>query len=37
MGAAFDDVVGVANPRRVFAESTWATAVPQPIKTTANI
>jgi hypothetical protein len=37
MGVAVDDVVRVAGPRRVFGEPTWATAVPQPIKTMANI
>jgi hypothetical protein len=37
MGVAVDDVVRGAGPRRVFGEPTWATAVPQPIKTTANI
>jgi hypothetical protein len=36
-GTAVGDVMGVATPRRVFAGPTWATAVPQPIKTTANI
>jgi hypothetical protein len=37
-GAATGEVVvGVAGARRLFAELTWATAVPQPNKTTANI
>jgi hypothetical protein len=37
MGVAVDDVVGVAGARRVVVDPTWATAVPPPIKTTANI
>jgi hypothetical protein len=37
MGMAVDDVMGVAGVRRVVVDPTWATAVPQPIKTTANI
>ena len=37
-GAAIGEVaVGVAGARRVLAELTWAIAVPQPNKTTANI
>jgi hypothetical protein len=37
MGMAVDDVMGLAGARRVFTDPTCATAVPQPIKTTANI
>jgi hypothetical protein len=37
MGLAIGDIVRVGGPRRVLAEPTWATAVPQPIRTTANI
>jgi hypothetical protein len=32
-----DDVVGVAGVRRVLVDPTWAAAVPQPIRTAANI
>jgi hypothetical protein len=37
MGMAVDDVMGVAGVRRVVVDPTCATAVPQPIKTTADI
>jgi hypothetical protein len=37
MGMDVDDVIGVAGARRVFTDPTWATAVPQQIRTMAKI